>query len=143
MMLTFALTSLLVGACYVESFATIKQFSRQKLVVLSASSGGNDFDSILGEGSSYQQAANSLQKEVSSSSSPVIRVPDGSPAASVTLTSSVAASADVFGDDLALEEEDPLSSTLEGGLLEQEAAGIDPLLTNQILKRQHENNLKR
>merc|ERR1719145_33885 len=123
MMLTFFLTSLLVGVSLVESFATLKQFSRQKSVI-SSSSGRDDFESILGEGSSYKQAASSLQEGISSSSSPIIRLPDRSPAASVTLTSSVATSADVFGDELALQEEDLLSSTLEGGLLEgQEAAG--------------------
>lgn len=103
----------------------------------------DDFDSILGEGSSYQEAASALQNAASSSSSPVIRVPDGSPAATVTLTSSVAATADLYGDDLALEDEAIGEDGFEGGLVEEEAAAADPLLNNEILKRQHEKKLKR
>lgn len=91
--------------------------------------GSDYFESILGEGSSYRDAAGALRNAVSSS--PVIRVPDGSPAATVTLTSSVAAS-DVFGDDFALEE-----------AVEEETSAVDPLLNNEILKRQHAKKLKR
>ena len=94
--------------------------------------GSDYFDSILGEGSSYQDAAGALRNAVSSS--PVIRVPDGSPAATVTLTSSVAAS-DIYGDDFAFEE------AVELG--EEEAVTVDPLLNNEILKRQHAKKLKR
>lgn len=129
----------LAGTTFVDSFSIqssvcrVRQsapFSRRM------ATSSDDFDSILGEGSSYQEAANALQNAVSSSSSPVIRVPDGSPAASVTMTSSVAAS-DIYGDDLLLEDE------VEGGLFEEEAAEANPLMNNQILKRQHEKNLKK
>lgn len=108
----------------------------------SAESNNEYFDSILGEGASYQEAASSLQN--AASSSPVIRVPDGSPAATVTLTSSVAAPADIY-DDLGLEDEvaEPFEGGLEGGLIEEEAVASDPLLNNEILKRQHEKKLKR
>jgi len=115
-----------------------------KTSTLAAStSRNNDFESILGEGSSYQEAAKSLQNAVSSSSSPVIRVPDGSPAATVTLASAVAAS-DVYGDDLDLEE-DPAGFSMDGGLVEQEEVDVayDPLKNNAILRRQHDNKLKR
>ncbi|EJK67318.1 hypothetical protein THAOC_11667 [Thalassiosira oceanica] len=116
-----------------------------KTTTLAASTSRNDdFESILGEGSRYQEAAKSLQNAVSSSSSsPVIRVPDGSPAATVTLASAVAAS-DVYGDDLALEE-GPADFSIDGGLIEQEEVDVayDPLKNNAILRRQHDNKLKR
>lgn len=132
---------LLAGATFVESFSIQSPVSRVRQPVpcsrrMATSSESNDFDSILGEGSSYQEAAIKLQN--SASSSPVIRVPDNSPAATVTLTSSVAA-ADMYGDDFAFEEE----ALAESGLMEQEAAAADPLMNNEILKRQHEKNLKR
>lgn len=100
----------------------------------------NDFDAVLGEGAAYQEAASALQSAASSSSSPVIRVPDGSPAATVTLASAVAA-ADIYGDDLdlALEEE----GFGEGGLIAEEAAAPDPLMNNNILRRQAEKKAKR
>jgi len=105
---------------------------------MATSSESNDFDSILGEGPSYREAAAELKNDASSSSAPVIRVPDGSPAATVTLTSSVAA-ADIYGDDFALEDE----VAAEDGLIEEESAVPDPLFNNEILKRQHEKKLKR
>ena len=105
----------------------------------------DDFDSILGEGSTYEEAANALQN--AASSSPVIRVPDGSPAATVTLTSSVTAN-DLYGDDLdlGLEDEGVAASAdegFEGSMMAEEEAAADPLLNNEILKRQHEKKLKR
>jgi rubredoxin len=105
---------------------------------MAASTEGGDFDSILGEGSSYQEAASALQN--TASSSPVVRVPDGSTAATVSLTSSVA-TPDIYGDDLALEEE--AATYFDGDLMEEEAAATDPLLNNEILKRQHQKKLKR
>lgn len=141
---------LLGGSTLVESFSTIQSSAVSRTVSSSSrrmASSDNDFDSILGEGASYQEAANNLQNAASSSStSPVIRIPDGSPAATVTLTSSVAAS-DIYGDDLAFDDEDAAAaalSPLEGGLVEEEAvAASDPLLNNEILKRQHEKKVKR
>lgn len=104
-----------------------------------------EFESILGEGSSYRDSARLMKNAVvsssasssSSSSSPVIRVPDGSPAATVTLASTAAvSSSDIYGDDLLFEGE---------GIEEQEEAdvNVNPLLNNEILKRQHEKKLKR
>lgn len=122
---------------------TARGFSKTRTIVASASR-NDDFESILGEGSRYQEAAKSLQNAVSSSSaSPVIRVPDGSPAATVTLASAVAAS-DVYGEDLALEES-PADFSIDGGLVEQEEVDVayDPLKNNAILRRQHDNKLKR
>ena len=139
---------LLGGSSLVESFSTIQSSAVSRSVSSSKrmASSDNDFDSILGEGASYQEAANNLQNAASSSSTaPVIRIPDGSPAATVTLTSSVAAS-DIYGDDLAFDDEDASAalSPLEGGLVEEEAvAASDPLLNNEILKRQHEKKVKR
>lgn len=134
------------GSTLVESFSTIQSSAVSRSVSSSRrmASSDNDFDSILGEGVSYQEAANNLQNAASSSTSPVIRIPDGSPAATVTLTSSVAAS-DIYGDDLAFDDEDAAAlSPLEGGLVEEEAvAASDPLLNNEILKRQHEKKVKR
>jgi len=103
-----------------------------------ASSGG-EFESILGEGASYQEAANSLRQQSSSrrsgsSSSPIIRVPDGSPAATVMLTSSVTADF----DDLILEND----AEMDSSMVEEEAA-YDPLVDNQIMKRQHERKVKK
>jgi len=96
----------------------------------------HEFDSILGEGSSYREAANKFSRR---STTPIVRLPDGSPAATVTLTSSVAAPADVFGDDLGLDDQllDSTEDTTE------EVAVDNPLLNNEILKRQHEKKLKR
>lgn len=139
-----ATAALLAGGSLVESFSVRSSsvchvrkpatFSRH----MAATSEGGDFDSILGEGSAYQEAASVLQN--SASTSPVIRVPNGSPAATVTLTSSVAAS-DVFGDDLDLEDE--FGAPADGALIEEEAAAVDPLLNNEILKRQHNKKLKK
>ena len=140
-----AIAALLAGVSIVESFSIQSSVPRIRQQTpcsrrMAASSESNDFDSILGEGSSYQEAASALQNAVSSSSSPVIRVPDGSPAATVTLASAVAA-ADIYGDDLDLALEDDTFG--EEGLIEEEAAAADPLLNNNILKRQHEKKVKR
>jgi len=141
-----ATVAFLAGAALVDSFsiqssAIVKQVCSSSRCMMAANN--DEFDSILGEGSSYQEAANSLQNAASSSSSPVIRVPDGSPAATVTLTSSVAAS-DIYGDDLSFDDEDAALTSVEGGLAEEEvAAAADPLLNNEILKRQHEKKVKR
>ncbi|KAL7548660.1 hypothetical protein ACHAWF_011930 [Thalassiosira exigua] len=136
---------LLAGASFVESFSirssafpVLKRTSCTGTGRMAASTEGGDFDSILGEGSSYQEAASALQN--TASSSPVVRVPDGSTAATVSLTSSVA-TPDIYGDDLALEEE--AATYFDGDLMEEEAAATDPLLNNEILKRQHEKKLKR
>lgn len=137
-----AAAALLAGAALVESFSiqsSVSQIRQSAPFSRCMAANNNDFDSILGEGSSYQEAANALQNAASSSSSPVIRVPDGSPAATVTLTSSVAAS-DIYGEDDLMFEDD---GGLEGGLVEEEAAAADPLLNNEILKRQHDNKVKR
>jgi len=131
----------------VESFSIQSSISRVRQPApfsrrMASSSESNDFDSILGEGSSYQEAASALQN---AASSPVIRVPDGSPAATVTLTSSVAAPADIYGDDLDLGLEDDVvmdDGLMAEGLMEEEVAS-DPLLNNEILKRQHEKKLKK
>eukprot|EP00571_Detonula_confervacea_P013169 CAMPEP_0172310368 /NCGR_PEP_ID=MMETSP1058-20130122/11442_1 /TAXON_ID=83371 /ORGANISM="Detonula confervacea, Strain CCMP 353" /LENGTH=507 /DNA_ID=CAMNT_0013023165 /DNA_START=83 /DNA_END=1606 /DNA_ORIENTATION=+ len=134
-----ATAALLAGVSFVDSFSIQSSVCRVRQSApfsMRMATSADDFDSILGEGSSYQEAASALQNAVSSSSSPVIRVPDGSPAASVTMTSSVAAS-DIYGDDLDLEDE------VEGGLFEEEAVDANPLMNNQILKRQHEKNLKK
>jgi len=143
-----ATVAFLAGAALVDSFSIQSSAIVKKQVCSSSrcmmAANNDEFDSILGEGSSYQEAANSLQNAASSSSSPVIRVPDGSPAATVTLTSSVAAS-DIYGDDLSFDDEDASALTsVEGGLAEEEvAAAADPLLNNEILKRQHEKKVKR
>jgi len=100
----------------------------------------NDFESVLGEGASYREAASALQNAASSSSFPVIRVPDGSPTATVTLTSAVGA-AGIYGEDLDLALED--SGFGEEGLIEEKAVADDPLLNNSVLRRQHEKKLKR
>jgi hypothetical protein len=151
-----ALLLLAGAASLVESFSIIQSSIASVPVRLTVSStkrmmattpmkssdGDYDFDSILGEGSSYQNAASVLRNAAasSSSSSPVIRVPDGSPAATVTLASSIASSStDIYGDDFGLED-------LEGaGIVsgEEEAVTTDPLLNNEILKRQHAKKLKR
>lgn len=142
-----AATIILAGSALVDSFSIQSSISARQPTSFSrrmATDSSSDFDSILGEGSSYQDAANALQN--AASSSPVIRVPDGSPAATVTLTSSVAAPADLYGDDLALEDDvlSPVDDGFEGGLVEEESAiASDPLLNNEILKRQHEKKLKR
>ncbi|KAL3817743.1 hypothetical protein ACHAXA_010963 [Cyclostephanos tholiformis] len=128
-------TLLLAGASFVKSFSIQSSLSPVRIAAPSTKrmattpDGGDYLESILGEGSSYRDAAGALRNAVSLS--PVIRVPDGSPAATVTLTSSVVAS-DIFGDDFALEE-----------AVEEEAAAVDPLLNNEILKRQHAKKLKR
>jgi len=139
-----ATAAILMGASAVHSFSVQSPVSRVGQPMTSARRmATNDFDSILGEGSSYQEAATSLQNAASSSSSPVIRVPDGSPAATVTMTSSAAASADLYGDDLALEDEAAFDAMEEGSLMEEEAVESDPLLNNEILKRQHDKKVKR
>jgi rubredoxin len=60
---------------------------------------------------------------------------------------SAVASPDIYGDDLALEDDidEQLTSAAEGGLMmeEQEVSAADPLLNNEILKRQHEKKMKR
>lgn len=149
---TTAALLLLAGvASFVESFSIIQSslFSvpvlhKVSLTKLTATTPDNscdgdyDFDSILGEGSSYQNAASVLRN--AASSSPVIRVPDGSPAATVTLASSIASSStDIYGDDFGLEDLEG-AGTASG---EEEAVTTDPLLNNEILKRQHAKKLKR
>jgi len=53
-----------------------------------------------------------------------------------------AVASDIYGDDLALED-DGISAD-EGGFMEEEAVSAsDPLLNNEILKRQHEKKMKR
>lgn len=132
-------------ASFVQSFSiqsSISPFHVRQLIsstrrmATTPDSDSDYFDSILGEGSSYQVAAGALRK--AASSMPVIRVPDGSPAATVTLTSAVAASPDIYGDDFALED---MEAGMEAG--EEEAVTVDPLLNNEILKRQHAKKLKR
>mmetsp|Transcript_15452 Transcript_15452/g.23454 ORF Transcript_15452/g.23454 Transcript_15452/m.23454 type:complete len:513 (-) Transcript_15452:72-1610(-) len=138
-----AAATIVGGTSFVESFSIKSSVCGVRQPVsfaprMASSSESDDFESILGEGASYQEAAAALQNDASSSA--VIRVPDGSPAATVTMTSAVAAS-DIYGDDLSLEEEADLD--VEGGLMEEEAAAVDPLMNNEILKRQHEKNLKK
>ena len=135
-----ATAALLAGSSAVESFVINSSRARLSPIHMAASS-DIDFDSILGEGSSFESAANELKSD---GSSPVIRVPDGSPAATVTMTSAVASS-DIYGDDLALEDDiEQLTSAAEGGLMmEEEVSAADPLLNNEILKRQHEKKMKR
>ncbi|KAL3775176.1 hypothetical protein ACHAW5_004741 [Stephanodiscus triporus] len=126
---------LLAGASFVDSFSiqsslsSVRQSAPSTRRMATTPEGSDYFESILGEGSTYKDAAGALRNAVSSS--PVIRVPDGSPAATVTLTSSVSAS-DIYGDDFAFEEAG-----------EEVAAAVDPLLNNEILKRQHAKKLKR
>lgn len=137
--------ALFAGASIVESFSIQSALPRVRPSTRfskNSATSTDDFDSILGEGSSYQEAAHALQNAASSSSSPVIRVPDGSPAATVTLTSSVAAS-DVYSDDFDLGLDDEGAGGEGGLLLEAEEVAADPLLNNEILKRQHEKNLKK
>lgn len=138
---SIATAALLAGSSAVESF--VINSSRARMTTPMAKSSDIDFDSILGEGASFESAANELKSD---SSAPVIRVPDGSPAATVTMASAVA-SPDIYGDDLALEDDidEQLTSAAEGGLMmeEQEVSAADPLLNNEILKRQHEKKMKR
>lgn len=139
---SIATAALLAGSSAVESF--VINSSRARMTTpMAKSSDSIDFDSILGEGASFESAANELKSD---SSAPVIRVPDGSPAATVTMASAVA-SPDIYGDDLALEDDidEQLTSAAEGGLMmeEQEVSAADPLLNNEILKRQHEKKMKR
>ena len=133
---SLATAALIVGPSTVEAFVINSSRARMSSMSIAASS-DVDFDSILGEGSSYENAANELKSD---SSAPVIRVPDGSPAASVTMASAVA-SADLYGDDVALEDD---ISAEEGGFMEQaEISASDPLLNNEILKRQHEKKVQK
>lgn len=137
-----ATAALIAGASLANSFSIQSSLPRvrQSTIPLRAT---DEFDSILGEGSSYLEASNSLSRK---SSTPVVRVPDGSPAATVTLTSSVAASADsLLGDDFGLEDDLGLGDSLESAIeaATEEVAVDNPLLNNQILKRQHEKQLKR
>lgn len=138
---SIATAALLAGSSAVESF--VINSSKARMTTPMAKSSDIDFDSILGEGASFESAANELKSD---SSAPVIRVPDGSPAATVTMASAVA-SPDIYGDDLALEDDidEQLTSAAEGGLMteEQEVSAADPLLNNEILKRQHEKKMKR
>jgi hypothetical protein len=134
---SLATAALIVGPSVVEAFVINSSRARMSSMRIAASS-DVDFDSILGEGSSFESAANALKSN--DSSAPVIRVPDGSPAATVTMASAVAS--DIYGDDLALED-DGISAD-EGGFMEEEAVSAsDPLLNNEILKRQHEKKMKR
>ena len=143
-----ATASLLGVSSFAESFSVKSSLSRVRQPAPFSwhmtSSSESYFDSILGEGSSYQEAANTLRQKSSSarrstsSSLPVIRVPDGSPAATVTLASSVT-TADIYGDDIDLEDDQIASIE---GFVEEETA-FDPLLNNEILRRQHEKKLKR
>jgi hypothetical protein len=134
---SLAAAALVAGPSVVETFVINSSRARMSLAASS-----EDFDSILGEGSSFESAANALKSDASGSF-PVIRVPDGSPAATITMTSAVAS--DVYGDDLALEDDiEQLTSDAEGGFMEEEAvSAADPLLNNEILKRQHQKKLKR
>lgn len=133
---SLATAALIVGPSAVEAFVINSSRARMSSMSIAASS-DVDFDSILGEGSSYENAANELKSD---SSAPVIRVPDGSPAASVTMASAVA-STDLYGDDVALEDD---ISAEEGGFMEQaEISASDPLLNNEILKRQHEKKVQK
>ena len=132
-----AASSLLFGVSSAGAFSIRSSLPhiRQSTLVKAA---GDEFDSILGEGSSYLEAANSFSRK---SSTPIVRVPDGSTAATVTLASSVAIPAeDLLGDDLGLEDD------LLGDAMEQTAEEVavdNPLLNNEILKRQHEKALKK
>jgi hypothetical protein len=129
-----ATTALIVVPSVVEAFVINSSRARMSSVRIAASS-DVDFDSILGEGLSFESAANELKSN--DSSAPVIRVPDGSPAATVTMASAVAS--DVYGDDLSLEDEAD-----EGGFMEEATVSAsDPLLNNEILKRQHNKKMKR
>ena len=131
---SLATVALLAGPSAIDAFVINSSKARISSMIASSSSSDVDFDSILGEGSSYESAANELKSN--DSSAPVIRVPDGSPAASVTMASAVA-SADLYGDDLVLED-DAISGE-EGAFMEEAAvSATDPLLNNEILKRQHE-----
>ena len=133
---SLATAALLVGPSAVEAFVINSSRARMSSMSIAASS-DVDFDSILGEGSSFENAANELKSN--DSSAPVIRVPDGSPAASVTMASAVAS--DLYGDDVALEDD---ISAEEGGFMEEaEVSASDPLLNNEILKRQHEKKVKK
>ena len=133
---SLATAALIVGPSAVEAFVINSSRARMSSTSIAASS-DVDFDSILGEGSSFENAANELKSN--DSSAPVIRVPDGSPAASITMASAVAS--DLYGDDLALEDD---ISAEEGGFMEEaEVSASDPLLNNEILKRQHEKKVKK
>eukprot|EP00985_Skeletonema_marinoi_P022133 scaffold13941_cov105-Skeletonema_marinoi.AAC.3 len=133
---SLATAALIIGPSAVEAFVINSSRARMSSMSIAASS-DVDFDSILGEGSSYESAANELKSN--DSSAPVIRVPDGSPAASVTMASAVAS--DLYGDDLALEDD---ISAEEGGFMEEAAVSAsDPLLNNEILKRQHNKKVKK
>mmetsp|Transcript_30541 Transcript_30541/g.64349 ORF Transcript_30541/g.64349 Transcript_30541/m.64349 type:complete len:501 (+) Transcript_30541:108-1610(+) len=138
-------TALLIGAAAVESFSVQPPLARAPIIGSFsrglAGSSQNDFEFILGEGSSYSEAVKSLRnsRRSSSASTPVIHAPDNSPVATVTLTSSVTAS-DVFGDDVALEDE---VAAMDDLMLEEEMGDQNPLLNNEILKRQHEKKMKK
>ena len=133
---SLATAALIIGPSAVEAFVINSSRARMSSMSIAASS-DVDFDSILGEGSSFESAANELKSN--DSSAPVIRVPDGSPAASVTMASAVAS--DLYGDDLALEDD---ISAEEGGFMEEAAVSAsDPLLNNEILKRQHDKKVKK
>ncbi|KAL7457667.1 hypothetical protein ACHAWC_010443 [Mediolabrus comicus] len=138
---SIATAALLAGSSAVDSF--VINSLRARMTTPMAKSSDIDFDSVLGEGASFESAAKELKSD---SSAPVIRVPDGSSAATVTMASAVA-SPDIYGDDLALEDDidEQLTSAAEGGLMteEQEVSAADPLLNNEILKRQHEKKMKR
>lgn len=135
---TSVTAAVLAGAALAEAFSVQSSIRTTSFSTSRRMAAADDFDSILGEGSSYEEAANVLQNAASSSSS-VIRVPDGSPAATVTLASSVTAN-DLYGDDLDLGLED---EGFEGSMMAEEEAAADPLLNNEILKRQHEKKLKK
>lgn len=129
---SLATAALIIGPSAIDAFVINSSRARMSSMSISAAS-DVDFDSILGEGSSFESAANELKSE--DSSAPVIRVPDGSPAARVTMASAVASS-DLYGDDLALEDD---ISADEGAFMEETAVSAsDPLLNNEILKRQHD-----
>lgn len=137
MKFSIAAASFLAGASSARAFSIRSALPgiRKSTLVKAA---GDEFDSILGEGSTYLEAANSFSRK---SSMPVVRVPDGSTAATVTLVSSVAAPAeDLLDDNLGLEDD------LLGDAIEQAAEEVsvdNPLLNNEILKRQHEKALKK
>lgn len=137
-----AAAALLAGATFAEAFSIQSAVPRIRQSTL-LKAAVDEFDSILGEGSSYVKAANSFSRK---SSSPIVRVPDGSLVATVTLASSVAAPAEeLLGDDLGLEDDlglGDLESAI-GETAEEISVDDNPLLKNEILKRQHEKALKK
>ena len=136
-----ATAALVAGASFAESFSVQSSLPRvrQSTLLKAKALTSDEFDSILGEGSSYREAANRFTRKTSS---PVVRVPDGSRAATVSLTSAIAAPAeDLLGDDLGLEDELVAGVESIEGATAEVSADNNPLLNNEILRRQHEKNL--